>query len=180
MCSWCSVRVSFRLHCSTLSDSWIPRYKAQERTGHLQWVRLLRKHAFMQLSTNFGKSIPTTAYQTFIFVPDCIKLGRACSSDFSHSSASVYYTEHKPKNKKRGRPGNEARSGICMLSIIGYVLSTSSLLTEIDWQQMQQSSFFLGGITWLFPFACYLYYVIYIKLCYAGPLSCILGCNHFS
>ena len=26
-----------------------------------------------------------------------------------HSSASVYYTEHKPKNKKRGRPGNEAR-----------------------------------------------------------------------
>ena len=28
---------------------------------------------------------------------------------FSHSSASVYYTERKPKNKKRGRPGNEAR-----------------------------------------------------------------------
>ena len=24
--------------------------------------------------------------------------------------ASVYYTERKPKNKKRGRPGNEARS----------------------------------------------------------------------
>ena len=28
-----------------------------------------------------GKSIPTMAYQTFIFVSDCIKLGRACSSD---------------------------------------------------------------------------------------------------
>ena len=28
---------------------------------------------------------------------------------FSRSSASVYYTERKPKNKKRGRPGNEAR-----------------------------------------------------------------------
>ena len=29
---------------------------------------------------------------------------------FLRSSASVYYTEHKPKNKKRGRPGNEANS----------------------------------------------------------------------
>ena len=27
---------------------------------------------------------------------------------FSRSSASVYYTERKPKNKKWGRPGNEA------------------------------------------------------------------------
>jgi len=27
---------------------------------------------------------------------------------FLRSSASVYYTERKPKNKKRGRPGNEA------------------------------------------------------------------------
>jgi len=34
----------------------------------------------MRLSTNFGKSIPTTAYQTFLFIPDIIKLG-ACSSD---------------------------------------------------------------------------------------------------
>ena len=31
-------------------------------------------------------------------------------SPFSRSSASVYYTERKPKNKKRGRPGNEATS----------------------------------------------------------------------
>jgi len=31
---------------------------------------------------------------------------------FSRSSASVYYTERKPKNKKRGRPGNEARSPV--------------------------------------------------------------------
>ena len=30
-------------------------------------------------------------------------------SPFSRSSASVYYIERKPKNKKRGRPGNEAR-----------------------------------------------------------------------
>ena len=42
--------------------------------------RLPRKHAFLRLSTNFGKSIPTTAYQTFLFVPS-IKLGRAFSSN---------------------------------------------------------------------------------------------------
>ena len=39
------------------------------------------KNAFMLLSPNFGKSIPTTAYQTLLFVPDNIKLGRACSRD---------------------------------------------------------------------------------------------------
>ena len=32
----------------------------------------------MRLSSKF---IPTTAYQTFLFVPDSIKLGRACSGD---------------------------------------------------------------------------------------------------
>ena len=29
---------------------------------------------------------------------------------FHHSSTSVYYTEHKPKTKKGGRPGSEATS----------------------------------------------------------------------
>ena len=77
--SWCSVWVSFILHCSMPSGSWTPRDKAQERTGCLQWVCLPRKHTFMQLSTNFGRSIPTTTYQTFLFVPNSIKLGRACS-----------------------------------------------------------------------------------------------------
>ena len=81
MCSWCSVRVSFISRCSMPSGSWIPRDKAQERTGCLQWVRLPRKHAFMRLSTHFGKSIPTTASQTFLFIPDSITLGRVCSSD---------------------------------------------------------------------------------------------------
>ena len=33
---WCSVRVRFILHCSMPSGSWIPRDKAQERTGCLQ------------------------------------------------------------------------------------------------------------------------------------------------
>ena len=79
--SWCSVWVSFILRCSVPSSSWVPQDKAQEKTGCLQWVCLPRKHAFMRLSTNFGKSIPTMAYQTFLFVPDSIKLGRACSSD---------------------------------------------------------------------------------------------------
>ena len=36
--------------------------------------RLPRKHAFVWLSTNFSKSIPTMAYQTFFFVPDSIKI----------------------------------------------------------------------------------------------------------
>ena len=34
-----------------------------------------------QLSTNFSKFIPTTAYQIFLFVHDSIKLGRPCSSN---------------------------------------------------------------------------------------------------
>ena len=29
----------------------------------------------------FGMSIPIMAYKTFLFVPDSLKLGRACSSD---------------------------------------------------------------------------------------------------
>ena len=43
--------------------------------------RLPRKHVFLQLSTKFGMSIPTTASQTFLIVPDSIKPGRACNSD---------------------------------------------------------------------------------------------------
>ena len=86
---WCHkfVGVLFKrvlnLHSSMPSSSWIPRDKPQEKTGCLQWVRLPRKHAFIftWLSTNFSKSIPTMAYQTFLFVPDSIQLSRACSSD---------------------------------------------------------------------------------------------------
>ena len=42
---------------------------------------------------------------------------------FRRSSASMYYTERKPKNKKRGRPGNEAGlfnlSFACQIQIVG-------------------------------------------------------------
>ena len=34
-------------------------------------------------------------------------IGIPWPSRFLRSSASMYYPEHKPKNKKRGRPGNE-------------------------------------------------------------------------
>ena len=61
---------------------YLPRDKTQERIGCLQWVHLWRKCTFMRLSTISSKSISTTAYQTFLFVSDSIKLGRACSSDF--------------------------------------------------------------------------------------------------
>ena len=44
-----------------------------------------------QLSTNFGKSIPTTAYQTFLFVSNTIKLSRACSSDVLRTKAEIIF-----------------------------------------------------------------------------------------
>ena len=37
-------------------------------------------------------------------------------SAFHHSSASVYYTEHKPtKEQKLGRPGNKASKAMCSM-----------------------------------------------------------------
>ena len=36
---------------------------------------------------------------------------------FCRSSTSMYYTEHKPKNKKRERPGNEAVPGTLILAL---------------------------------------------------------------
>ena len=44
-------------------------------------MRLPRKHILYAVIPDSGKLIPTTAYQTFIFVSDSIKLGRVCSSD---------------------------------------------------------------------------------------------------
>ena len=80
--SQCSVWVSFISHCSMPSGSWVPQDKAQERTDCFQWACLLRKRTFVRLTTNFfSKSIPTTVYQTFLFVSDSIKLGKACSSN---------------------------------------------------------------------------------------------------
>ena len=92
--SWCSVWVSFISCYSMPSGSLTPRVKAQERIACLQWVCLPRKHAFMRLSTYFGRSIPTTAYQTFLFGPDIIKLGRACSIDVYstlRTKAEIFY-----------------------------------------------------------------------------------------
>ena len=50
----------------------------------------------MWLSTISGKSIPTTAYQTFLFVSDSIKLGKACSSDVYsvlRTEAEVFFND---------------------------------------------------------------------------------------
>ena len=70
--SWFSVRVSLKSRCSMPSGSKIPRDKAQERTG-LQCVR-----GNMPLSSyppiSVSLYVSTTAYQTFLFVPDSIKL----------------------------------------------------------------------------------------------------------
>ena len=40
---------------------------------------------------------------------------------FSHSSVAVYYTECKPKNTKRGRPGNEANPTCHHVQAIGFL-----------------------------------------------------------
>ena len=71
MCSWCSVQVSFisavlcRLVAGYLKIQLKKEQVASNDQGNMR--------AFMWLSTNFGK--------TFLFVPNNIKLGRACSSD---------------------------------------------------------------------------------------------------
>ena len=44
------------------------------------YLCLTRKHTLKQLSTNFTL-IPTTAYQTFLFISNGIKLSRSCSSN---------------------------------------------------------------------------------------------------
>ena len=66
---------------------------------------------------------------------------------FAASSTSVYYPERKVKNKKRGRPGNEAIStpfdlddathmrkvpgSLCLHNFIAHVLEQGSLVTRI-------------------------------------------------
>ena len=82
MCSWCSVRVNFISRCSMPSGSWIPWDKAQVASNECVYQGNMRLHC-MRLSTNFSKSILSTAYKTFLFVPDGIhvKVGRACSSN---------------------------------------------------------------------------------------------------
>ena len=78
MCSWCSVRYRAVL-CLLVAGYFEIKLKAEQVASNE--CRLPRKHAFVRLSTNFSKSILTTAYQTFLFVPHSIKLDRACSSD---------------------------------------------------------------------------------------------------
>ena len=47
---------------------------------------------------------------------------------FPRSSTSMYYTEHKPKNKKRGRPGNEAIScNLIFLHALQFSLETAAI-----------------------------------------------------
>ena len=53
-----------------------------------------------------------------------------------HGSGVLYYTEHKPKNKKQGRPGNKASQSMQLLSFLflfqtpthTYVLSLGAML----------------------------------------------------
>ena len=45
-------------------------------------MSVFTKETYLSAVTHhYSKSIPTTAYQTFLFVSDSIKLGRACSNN---------------------------------------------------------------------------------------------------
>ena len=52
---------------------------------------------------------------------------------FLRSSASVYYTECKPKNKKQGRPRNEGRVWAWDYSKTGKVLGRRPYLLQSNW-----------------------------------------------
>ena len=71
------------------------------------WLSL--KHSMMKSSTLFecGPLPPTSALGPIHVI------GVPRLSPFSYSFASMYYTECKPKNKKWGRPGNEATVIAC-------------------------------------------------------------------
>ena len=78
--SWCSVE--WVLYCAVLCllvAGYLEIMLKKKQVASNECVYW--GNVFMRLSTNFGKPIPTMAYQTFLFVPDSIKLGRACSSD---------------------------------------------------------------------------------------------------
>ena len=79
MCSWCSVRYHTVLWLLVAGYLEI-KLKAEQVASNE--CCLLRKHAFVRLSTNFSKSILTTAYQTVLFVPHSIKLDRALAAMF--------------------------------------------------------------------------------------------------
>ena len=79
MCSWYSVRVNFILLCSMPSGSWIARDKAQDRTGCLHWVSFTKETCLFAVIHQFRQ---VHSYHGLLdFVPNSIKLGRACSSD---------------------------------------------------------------------------------------------------
>ena len=81
MCSWYSVRVSF--YCAVLCLLVAGYLEIMLKTEQIasNEYRLSKKHAFLRLSTNFGKSIPTTAYQTFLFEP--YSISRSASDEYT-------------------------------------------------------------------------------------------------
>ena len=81
MCSWCSVQVS--LYCAVLCLLVASYLKIKLKKGQVASSECVYR-GDMPLDSYppiLVKWIPTPAYQTFLFVPDSIKLGRACSSD---------------------------------------------------------------------------------------------------
>ena len=65
--------VSYRAILCLLVAGYLEIKLKKEQVTSSHWVCLPRKHTSLRLYTNFGKSIPTTAYQTSLFVSDSIK-----------------------------------------------------------------------------------------------------------
>ena len=86
-------------------------HQARPQTFTRSWVLRLtgKKHALRFIASilligHCPLPPPTSTSRP----PDVIHMIGVPRPRFSRSSASMYYTERKPKNKKRGRPGNEA------------------------------------------------------------------------
>ena len=61
---------------------------------------------------------------------------------FSCSSASVYYTERKLKNKKWGRPGNEASYGVYHTTIpLSHTVYDREIWGTIQWKTFEGENF---------------------------------------
>ena len=117
---WCQVDVRWT---SGGSENDIRGRRPTAKTTH--WIirssALPQMLAWSKLLAFTGKKLALQVYSlhTWILAPPTTSTDVTHVMDetlLSHSSASEYYIERKPKNKKQGRPGNEAtHSGIISL-----------------------------------------------------------------
>ena len=67
----------------------------------------------LAISSSYLYSVAGQGVASFPGLPRYTEAEEQAKNVFCRSSAPVYYTERKPKNKKKqGRPGDEARQGV--------------------------------------------------------------------